>query len=157
MKINFTLNKETLEKYYNYVLLKEFLVFILPLSVLFTTGGILAYVFLKKLSYLLIPIIAELLFMLLTCLINNSSKRVALKQLENSYFEYLYELDDETLKVIVGFETIESIALNEIKIRSLFKFYYFKTKNGNYLMNKTSLDKEYVKNINRRRLPWRES
>ena len=157
MKINFTLNKETLEKYYNYVLLKEFLVFILPLIVLFTTGGILAYVFLKKLSYSLIPIVVELLFALLIILINNSSKRVALKQLENSYFEYLYELDDETLKVIVGFETIESIALNEIKIRSLFKFYYFKTKNGNYLMNKTSLDKEYVKNINRRRLPWRES
>lgn len=157
MKINFTLNKETLEKYYNYVLLKEFLVFILPLTALFTTGGILAYVFLKKLSYLLIPIVAELLFALLIILINNSSKRVALKQLENSYFEYLYELDDETLKVIVGFETIESIALNEIKIRSLFKFYYFKTKNGNYLMNKASLDKEYVKNINRRRLPWRES
>ena len=157
MKINFTLNKETLEKYYGYILLREFLMFILPIVVVFTTGGVLAYIFLKELAYLLIPLGIELLFALFLVLINNSSKKVALKQLENSYYEYLYELDDETLKVIIGFETLETIALKDIKIRSLFKFYYFKTKNGSYLMNKSSLDKEYVKNINRRRLPWRES
>lgn len=157
MKINFTLNKETLEKYYGYILLREFLMFILPIVVVFTTGGVLAYIFLKELAYLLIPLGIELLFALFLVLINNSSKKVALKQLENSYYEYLYELDDETLKVIIGFETLETIALKDIKIRSLFRFYYFKTKNGSYLMNKSSLDKEYVKNINRRRLPWRES
>ena len=151
MKVNFTLNKETLEKYYNYILLREFLMFILPLIVVFTTGGVLAYVFLKKLSYLLIPIVVELLFALLVYLINNSSKKVALKQIENSYYDYLYEFDSESLKVIVGFETLETISLKELKIKPLFKLYYFKTKDGNFLMNKSSLTKEYVKEINRRR------